>query len=77
MESAGEEPSKSQRSTAKAALVALSKAGMARVDEHGRWHPATRPRSVQVDQAAAAAYARQLEVVEAERAAYRAGTTSS
>ncbi|HRI94796.1 MAG TPA: hypothetical protein PLZ93_04235, partial [Nocardioides sp.] len=48
VESAGEEPSKSQRSTAKAALVALSKAGMARVDEHGRWHPATRPRSVQV-----------------------------
>lgn len=77
VEAVGEEPSKSQRSTAKAALVALSKAGMVRVDEHGRWHPATRPRSVQVDQAAAAAYARQLEVVEAERAAYRAGTTSS
>ena len=47
------------------------------VDEHGRWKAATRPRSVQVEQEAAAAYARQLETIEAERAAYRAGTTSS
>lgn len=77
VEAVGDEPSKSQRSTAKAALVALAKAGMARVDEHGRWQAATRPRSVQVDQAAAAAYARQLETVEGERAAYRAATTSS
>lgn len=69
--------SKSQRSTAKAALVALAKAGMVRVDEHGHWQAATRPRSLQVEQDAAAAYARQLEAVEAERAAYRAGTTSS
>lgn len=69
--------SKSQRSTTKAALVALAKAGMARVDEEGRWQAATRPRPLQVEQDAAAAYARQLETVEAERAAYRAGTTSS
>lgn|GEM_PF-821593 len=69
--------SKSQRSTAKSALVALAKAGMAKVDEHGRWRAATRPRSLQVEQDAAAAYARQLEAVEAERAAYRAGMTSS
>lgn len=69
--------SKSQRSTAKAALVALAKAGMVRVDEHGHWQAATRPRSLQVEQDAAAAYARQLEAVEAERAAYRAGSTSS
>lgn len=77
VEAATDEPSKSQRSTAKAALVALSKAGMVRVDEHGRWKAATRPRSVQVEQAAAAAYAGQLETIEAERAVYRAGTTSS
>lgn len=69
--------SKSQRATAKAALVALAKAGMARVDEEGRWQAATRPRLLQVEQDAAAAYARRLETVEAERAAYRAGTTSS
>ncbi len=50
---------------------------MVRVDEHGRWKAATRPRSVQVEQDASAAYARQLETIEAERAAYRAGTTSS
>jgi hypothetical protein len=77
VEAAGDVPSKSQRSTAKAALVALSKAGMVRVDENGCWQAATRPRSVQVEEAAAAAYARQLEIVEAERAAYRAGITSS
>jgi hypothetical protein len=77
VEAATDEPSKSQRTTTKAALVALSKAGLARVDEHGRWSAATRPRSVQVEQDAAAAYARQLETVEAERAAYRAGITSS
>ena len=69
--------SKSQRSTAKAALVALATAGMARVDEDGCWQAATRPRSLQIEQDAAAAYARRLETVEAERAAYRAGTTSS
>lgn len=69
--------SKSQRSTAKAALVALAKAGMVKVDEHGRWQAATRPRSLQVERDAASAYARQLDAVEAERAAYRAGTTSS
>jgi len=34
-----------------------------------------RPRSVQVEQDAADAYARQLVTVEAERAAYRAGIT--
>ena len=77
VKAAGDEVSKSQRSTAKAALVALSKAGMVQVDENGRWQAATRPRSVQVEQDAAAAYARQLETIEAERAAYRAGTTSS
>ncbi|WP_238383336.1 MULTISPECIES: hypothetical protein [unclassified Nocardioides] len=77
VKAAGDEVSKSQRSTAKAALVALSKAGMVRVDENGCWQAATRPRSVQVEQDAAAAYARQLETIEAERAAYRAGTTSS
>jgi hypothetical protein len=77
VETPGEGPSKSQRSTAKAALVALAKAGMARVDEHGRWQAAIRPRSVQVEQDAAAAYARQLATVETERAAYRAGITSS
>ena len=77
MENPADEPSKSQRATAKAALVALSKAGMVRVDEHGCWQAATRPRSLQVEQDAAAAHARQLEVIEAERAAYRSGTTSS
>ncbi|NYI47912.1 hypothetical protein BJ993_005058 [Nocardioides aromaticivorans] len=77
VEDGADEPSKSQRSTAKAALVALSRAGMVRVDEHGRWQAATRPRSVQIERDAAAAYARQLETIEAERAAYRAGTTSS
>ncbi|MEV5003912.1 hypothetical protein MRBLML1_004580 [Nocardioides sp. LML1-1-1.1] len=77
VEDRADEPSKSQRSTTKAALVALSKAGMVRVDEHGHWQAATRPRSVQVERDAAAAYARQLETIEAERAAYRAGTTSS
>jgi hypothetical protein len=77
VEAATDELSKSQRTTTKAALVALSKAGLARVDEHGCWTAATRPRSVQVEQDASAAYARQLETVEAERAAYRAGTTSS
>jgi len=77
VENLANDPSKSQRATAKAALVALSKAGMARVDEHGCWQAATRPRSLQVEQDAAAAYARQLEVIEAERAAYRSGTTSS
>jgi hypothetical protein len=77
VEEATDSPSKSQRSTAKAALVALAKAGMARVDEDGRWQAATRPRSLQVEEAAAAAYARQLETVEAERAAYRAHSTSS
>lgn len=69
--------SKSQRSTAKSALVALAKAGMVKVDEYGRWQAAARPRSLQVEQEAAAAYARQLEAVEAERAAYRASATSS
>ncbi|WP_242665426.1 MULTISPECIES: hypothetical protein [unclassified Nocardioides] len=77
VESKTDAVSKSQKSTAKAALVALAKAGMVKVDEHGRWQAATRPRSVQVEQDAAAAYARQLETVEAERAAYRAGTTST
>lgn len=77
VETPGEVPSKSQRSTTKAALVALAKAGMAQVDENGRWQAATRPRSVQVEQDAAAAYAHQLAIVEAERAAYRAGITSS
>lgn len=77
VEAAGDVPSKSQRSTAKAALIALSKAGMVRVDENGCWQAASRPRSVQVEEASAAAYARQLEFVEAERAAYRAGITSS
>lgn len=70
-------PSKSQRSTTKAALVALAKAGMARVDEEGRWRAASRPRSLEVEQAAAAGYAHQLETVEAERAAYRAGITAT
>lgn len=69
--------SKSQRSTAKAALVALAKAGMATVDEYGRWRAATRPRSLQIERDAASAYARQRDAVEAERAAYRAGMTSS
>lgn len=77
VEHLADEPSKSQRATAKAALVALSKAGMARVDEHGCWQAATRPRSLQVEQDAAAAHARQLDGIEAERAAYRSGTTSS
>jgi hypothetical protein len=72
-----DEPSKSQKATAKTALVALSKAGMARVDESGRWEAASRPRSVQVEQDASEAYGRQLAAVEAERAAYRAGVTSS
>lgn len=69
--------SKSRRSTAKAALVALATAGMARVDEHGRWEAATRPRSLQVEEQASAAYARQFEGVETERAAYRAYVRSS
>lgn len=77
VEDRADEPSKSQRSTAKAALVALNRAGLARVDEHGLWRAATRPRSVQVERDAAAAYGRQMETIEAERAAYRAGTTSS
>lgn len=76
-ETPADEASKSQKATAKTALVALSKAGMVRVDENGRWKAATRPRSVQVEQVASEAYARQLATVEAERAAYRAGVTSS
>ncbi|KQZ72176.1 hypothetical protein ASD66_23885 [Nocardioides sp. Root151] len=70
-------PSKSQRSTAKTALAALSHAGLATVDEDGRWSAATRPRSMNVDRRASAAYARQLAIVEEERAAYRVGATSS
>ena len=50
---------------------------MVQVDENGCWQAATRPRSVKVEQSASAAYARQLETIEAERAAYRAGPTSS
>lgn len=70
-------PSKSQRATAKTALAALSRAGMTSLDEDGRWRAATRPRSMNVDRRASAEYARQLTIVEAERAAYRAGATSS
>lgn len=77
VETVSDVPSKSQRATAKAALVALSKAGMVRVDEQGRWEAATRPRSLQVEQDAATAYARQLDTIEAERATYRAGITSN
>lgn len=77
VEENGDEPTKSQRSTTKAALAALSHAGMARVDEEGRWQLASRPRSAEIDQAAAAGYANQLEMIEAERAAYRSGITSS
>lgn len=77
VEAPGDEPSKSQITTAKAALVALSRAGMARVNEDGRWEAATRPRSVDVDERAEAAYTSQLGSIEAERAAYRAGITST
>lgn len=73
----GEEPSKSQRATAKTALAALSRAGLATCDEEGLWRTASRPRSVEIEKRAAAAHARQLEIVEAERAAYRGGATST
>lgn len=75
VEQVGDEPSKSQRMTTKAGLAALSGAGMARVDEEGRWQVVSRPRSVDIEQTAAAAYARQLETIDAERAAYRARAT--
>lgn len=77
VEQAADEPSKSQLTTTKAGLTALSRAGMARVDEEGRWRAAVGPRPVEIDQAAAVVYARQLEVIDAERTAYRAGMTSS
>lgn len=77
VESVGDQPSRSQRSTVKAALVALAKAGLVRVDEGGRWQAASRPVAVRVEQDAATMYARQLEGIEAERAAYRAGAASS
>lgn len=77
VEEARDEPSKSQRTTTKAALAALSRAGMARVDEEGRWRVTSRPRSAEIDQAAALAYARRLVMIAAERAAYRAAITST
>lgn len=77
VEELGDEPSKSQRTTTKAALTALSRAGMTRVDEDGRWQAAAQSRPAEVDQAAAANYARRFEAIEAERAAYRAGVTST
>ena len=65
-------PSKSQRSTAKTALAALSHAGLATVDEDGRWSAATRPRSMNVDRRACGVRTPTRDREE-ERAAYRVG----
>lgn len=73
----GDVPSKSQRSTATAALVALGRAGLARVDENGCWRAATGPRPLEVEERAAAHHSRLADTVEAERTAYRAGATSN
>lgn len=77
VESPEDLPSKSQKATTKEALLALAKAGLARVDENGRWSACSRPRSVLVEEAAADLHGRQMAKIEAERAEYRAGVTSS
>lgn len=70
-------PTRSHLAAAKKAAIALAHAGLARVDENGRWYAGTSPRSVRVEQRAQAAYAVLADQVEAERAAYREGAASS
>lgn len=71
------EVSKSTLGTTRRALVALGQAGLVRVDEQGGWVAGTAPRSIGVDEHAAAAYEELLERISAERTAYRAGQTST
>lgn len=75
--SRGEAPSRSHLTRVKQAAIALAQAGLARVDEHGRWRAATSPRSIRVEERAAVAYGVLSEQVEEERRIYRAGQTSS
>jgi hypothetical protein len=75
--SRGETPSRSHLARVKQAAVALAQAGLARVDEEGRWRAGSSPRSVRVEERAAVAYGVLSERVEDERRMYRAGQTSS
>lgn len=70
-------PSKSQKATSRAALVALAQAGLAKADEYGNWVVATRAAAPHVEKEAADAHAEQLQLVVSERAAYRNGGTST
>lgn len=70
-------PTRSHLAGLKTAAEALAHAGMARVDEDGRWFAATGPRTLKVVERAHAAYAVLDAQVEAERAAFRAGMTST
>ena len=73
----GDAATKSQIQTLKTALKALGQAGIARVEEDGRWCAGTAPRSVDIEQRAAVAYAEISERVEAERTEYRAGLSKT
>ncbi|KRF19258.1 hypothetical protein ASG90_20915 [Nocardioides sp. Soil797] len=70
-------PTRSHLAAVKKAAVALAHAGLARVDEDGRWFAATGPRSMKVQERAQQAYAVLDARVEAERAAYREGMAST
>lgn len=70
-------PTKSHLATAKRAMVALTHAGLAQVDENGRWTHISSAPSPSVEMLARDAHARLHQQVEAERAAYRVGGTSA
>lgn len=71
------DPTRSHLAAVKKAATALAHAGLARVDEEGRWFAATGPRSTRLEERAAQAYAVLDARVEAERVAYRESMSSS
>lgn len=76
VENKTDQPTKSQLTTAKQALIALEHAGMVRVDEHGAWRAATGPRPVSVEQRAHAAHRVLRDQIDVERAQYRTAQTN-
>lgn len=70
----GQEPSRSHLTTATLSLQALARAGLARLDEHGRWHatPSAMPDDPQLLVHAAHRREQLERQITAERAAYRA-----
>lgn len=70
----GQEPTKSHLATAASSLQALARAGLAQVDEHGRWH-ATPPKTSadpQLLEHVAHRHGQLQHQITAERASYRA-----